>query len=35
MKKFLRKPKKSATSGMVMAYIGENTGIALLCGYNF
>ena len=35
MKKLLRKPKKSATSNMVMAYIGENSGTAILCGYNF
>ena len=35
MKKLLRKPKKSVTSNMVMAYWGEDSGALIICGYNF
>lgn len=35
MKKTLRKPKKRATSNLVMAYWGENSGAFVICGYNF
>ncbi len=35
MKKTLRKPMKKVADKMVPAYVGENAGIALVCGYNF
>ncbi len=35
MKKTLRKPMKKVADKMVTAYVGENAGIALVCGYNF
>ena len=35
MKKALRKPMMKKAGTMVKAYVGENAGIAIVCGYNF